>query len=65
MPIYEYHCKACQETVESERPIDARLEPAICPKCLLPVAELIISRNTFILKGTGWTGGNDPGNQGP
>lgn len=65
MPTYEYFCKDCEQLTEETRPIDGRHESAVCPKCLLPVAELIISRSTFILKGHGWTGGNDPGNQGP
>lgn len=52
MPIYEYHCKACDETFEifqkmSDEPLGK------CPKCGKRVKRLI-SQTSFALKGGGW-----------
>ncbi len=52
MPIYEYKCEDCQAEFEewqkfSDPPVDK------CPKCGGKASRLI-SRSTFILKGTGW-----------
>ena len=61
MPIYEYLCEKCDVRFEEERNIDNRKKLAVCPKCLLAVAKLVPSLGTFVLKGTGWWGGHDPG----
>ncbi|MGB9668524.1 MAG: FmdB family zinc ribbon protein [Thermosulfidibacteraceae bacterium] len=52
MPIYEYKCNACGHVFEklqsfSDEPIK------VCPKCGGEVKRLI-SRSSFVLKGTGW-----------
>ncbi len=52
MPIYEYKCNACGHRFEklqsfSEEPIKT------CPRCGGEVKKLI-SRSSFILKGSGW-----------
>jgi len=52
MPIYEYHCTACEENFEiSQKMSDAPL--AACPSCDGKV-EKLISQSSFVLKGTGW-----------
>lgn len=61
MPLYEYYCENCDERFEETRSIEARQEPAVCPKCQMPVGKLVPSLGTFVLKGTGWWGGHDPG----
>ena len=52
MPIYEYKCNACGHRFEklqsfSEEPVKT------CPQCGGEVRKLI-SRSSFILKGSGW-----------
>jgi putative FmdB family regulatory protein len=52
MPIYEYKCEECGAEFEewqkfSDPPVDT------CPTCGGKASRLI-SRSTFILKGTGW-----------
>lgn len=51
MPIYEYSCPECG-TFETMQRIT---EPALkrCPKCKSKV-ERMVSRTSFILKGSGW-----------
>lgn len=58
MPIYEYHCKGCDTTVEVIRKIT---DPEVKPKCQNcfelgnPEMERILSAGTsFILKGGCW-----------
>ena len=53
MPIYEYRCKDCDEVFEaiqkfSEAPL------AQCPRCSGTSIERLISRSSFVLKGSGW-----------
>ena len=33
MPIYEYHCKACDNEFEQMKPISQAGKPAECPRC--------------------------------
>jgi putative FmdB family regulatory protein len=52
MPIYEYQCGSCSETIEamqkfSDQPLSQ------CPKCGGKLSKLI-SMNSFQLKGGGW-----------
>ncbi len=52
MPIYEYECSSCEKIFEVIQKItDDPLEK--CPDCGKEIKRLI-SRNSFILKGTGW-----------
>ena len=52
MPIYEYHCSACDENFElSQKITDSPL--SACPKCDGTV-EKLISQSSFVLKGSGW-----------
>ncbi len=52
MPLYEYECAKCEKVHEimqkfSDAPVDS------CPDCASPVKKLL-SRTSFVLKGTGW-----------
>ena len=52
MPIYEYHCTACNENFEvSQKITDGPL--SACPTCDGTV-EKLISQSSFVLKGSGW-----------
>jgi len=53
MPIYEYQCSECGHEFDviqkiSEKPIRK------CEKCGRLKAKRMISKTTFVLKGTGW-----------
>lgn len=52
MPIYEYHCTACDKTFEVFQKIS---DPPLaeCPDCGKQVRRLI-SQTSFALKGGGW-----------
>ena len=53
MPIYEYHCDACDmEFEEWHRHADDIVE-VLCPACK-KTAHRVISNTTFVLKGSGW-----------
>jgi len=53
MPIYEYLCKACGHEFEKEQRITDK--PARkCPSCGAMRAKRLISRTSFVLKGSGW-----------
>jgi len=52
MPIYEYRCRVCDNRFELLRSF-SDTSPVTCPKCGGEVKRLI-SRNSFILKGSGW-----------
>ncbi|HEY6872190.1 MAG TPA: zinc ribbon domain-containing protein [Geobacteraceae bacterium] len=52
MPLYEYQCKACENTFELRQKFSD--PPATeCPQCGGEVAKLI-SSSAFALKGGGW-----------
>jgi putative FmdB family regulatory protein len=51
MPIYEYKCPKCGEFEVSQRITEDALKK--CPTCKSKV-ERLLSRTSFILKGTGW-----------
>lgn len=53
MPIYEYICNRCGHELEEFQRIDER-PITTCPKCWEPSLQRLISRTSFILKGTGW-----------
>ena len=54
MPIYEYDCPECSQTVEVIQKISDPA-PSSCPQChtLTPLQKRV-SRSSFRLKGTGW-----------
>lgn len=53
MPIYEYACNSCHQEFELFQKITE--DPAEeCPKCGSNGVQRLISRTSFILKGTGW-----------
>jgi putative FmdB family regulatory protein len=53
MPTYEYQCGACDHEFEREQRITE--EPIkTCPKCKARKARRLISRTSFVLKGSGW-----------
>ncbi|HYB89996.1 MAG TPA: zinc ribbon domain-containing protein [Candidatus Binataceae bacterium] len=51
MPIYEYQCRKCGIFEVTRRITDPPLKR--CPTCKGKV-ERLVSRSSFILKGTGW-----------
>ncbi|HOW43765.1 MAG TPA: zinc ribbon domain-containing protein [Candidatus Aminicenantes bacterium] len=52
MPIYEYKCPKCGKTFEALRPVSAKPVTA-CIHCG-GRAKKIVSRSSFLLKGSGW-----------
>ena len=53
MPIYEYHCTACDHEFEEIQKVSD--DPITdCPACHKPKAEKLVSAAGFQLKGTGW-----------
>lgn len=65
MPIYEYHCTACEHDFEVMQKFT---DPPIrkCEKCGRLKAKKMISQTSFVLKGSGWYvtdyGGKKPSN---
>jgi putative FmdB family regulatory protein len=51
MPIYEYKCNKCGVVEVTQRITEAPLKK--CPNCRSKV-ERLVSRSSFVLKGTGW-----------
>ncbi|MBV8137092.1 MAG: zinc ribbon domain-containing protein [Deltaproteobacteria bacterium] len=51
MPIYEYKCNKCGVVEVMQRITEAPLKK--CPNCKSKV-ERMMSRSSFVLKGTGW-----------
>jgi putative FmdB family regulatory protein len=53
MPVYEYRCGKCGHEFEEIQRITA--DPIRkCPKCGKLSVERLISRTSFVLKGSGW-----------
>jgi putative FmdB family regulatory protein len=53
MPTYEYQCAACDHEFEREQRITE--DPIkTCPSCKARRARRLISRTSFVLKGSGW-----------
>ena len=53
MPFYEYRCGKCaHEFEEMQRITDPPVHK--CPKCGKKAVERLISRTSFVLKGSGW-----------
>ncbi len=53
MAFYEYACELCGHEFEKEHSIKAAPIKK-CPKCGELKVKRLISRNSFILKGSGW-----------
>ena len=53
MPLYEYQCSKCDHVWELiQRMSDA--PPKTCPKCRSRKVGKMMSRTSFVLKGSGW-----------
>ena len=53
MPVYEYACEKCKHEFEAEQRISD--DPIrTCPKCRARKVKRLISRTSFVLKGSGW-----------
>ena len=52
MPIYEYQCQKCGDTLEMIHPASESKRPR-CDECCT-VMKKLISPSAFILKGSGW-----------
>jgi putative FmdB family regulatory protein len=53
MPIYEYRCEACGELQEAiQKMSDAPLK--LCKHCGKEALERVLSKTSFVLKGSGW-----------
>ncbi len=53
MPIYEYACDKCGHEFEVEQRISD--DPVkVCPSCRGRKVKRLISRTSFVLKGSGW-----------
>ena len=58
MPMYEYRCSGCGQTIE--RLAKMSDPPPVCEPCVelepeeTPYMEKLISASSFRLKGTGW-----------
>ena len=53
MPIYEYQCEACGKIQSVLQKVSDR-PPTVCKSCEKGPLTKIVSRTSFILKGTGW-----------
>lgn len=53
MPIYEYRCEACGELQEA---IQKMSDPPLrlCKSCGKEALERLLSKTSFVLKGSGW-----------
>jgi putative FmdB family regulatory protein len=54
---YEYECKACNHQFEAQQSIK---DPPLtnCPRCKTDFLRRLISKSTFVLKGSGWAADN-------
>ncbi len=53
MPVYEYRCNKCgHEFEEFQRITEDPIRK--CPKCGKQTVERLISKTSFVLKGSGW-----------
>lgn len=53
MPVYEYQCGRCGHEFEREQRISDK-PVRKCPSCGAMKAKRLISRTSFVLKGSGW-----------
>ena len=54
MPIYDYHCQACEDDFCEQRPMSEYDQTSPCPKCQQEATRVVSGGGTFILKGFGW-----------
>ena len=53
MPIYEYNCNSCSQTLEVIQKVDEK-PLLVCPRCGENSLKKKTSLNSFQLKGSGW-----------
>jgi len=53
MPTYEYRCRECDHEFEEVQRITAPSE-ATCPECDHEDCQRLMSKTSFVLRGTGW-----------
>jgi putative FmdB family regulatory protein len=54
MPIYEFYCSECEETMEILQKVDAQAPP-MCERCQAQGSlTKVVSQSAFHLKGGGW-----------
>lgn len=54
MPVYDYHCSACDADFERSRSVDDRDHPIACPSCRQPSQRAFSPSTSFALRGDGW-----------
>ena len=52
MPIYEFFCGECEK--KTELLMGLREKTPACPHCQKDALKKLVSRSSFVLKGTGW-----------
>lgn len=53
MPLYEYHCDACDSDFELMRRVTDESQPT-CAECGSAEVRRVVSQSSFVLKGSGW-----------
>ena len=54
-PLYEYACPKCKKVVEIQQKIsDRHVAPMCCEEGCSIDMELVVSKSSFALKGSGW-----------
>lgn len=53
MPTYEYRCRECEHEFEKVQRITAP-RGAVCPECDYEDCQRLMSKTSFVLRGTGW-----------
>jgi putative FmdB family regulatory protein len=57
MPTYEYGCLVCKNEFEVQQSIKDE-KGAECPKCRTFCGNRLVSKSSFMLKGSGWAADN-------
>lgn len=57
MPTYDYECLVCDNEFEIEQSINDEAV-ATCPQCKVSTHRRLISKTSFLLKGSGWAADN-------
>jgi putative FmdB family regulatory protein len=55
MPIYEFECQKCNNFFEKFSKTQNDTEETKCPNCQSKEVKKLISKNTFIFKGSCWS----------